>query len=215
MPALQFTEQELHCGRDVFFEFALFDEDGSPVVLAALDIVHAVLSQRQGGTATLALDTETPLAGGSEVVVESLGASKTPSATNTGTDTVDFAAAHGWATGTKVFAAASFGGLVAGTPYYVRAVDTDTVSFHLTPGDAEANTNLVDLTATITQALVEPASGYVFFGRADTDDIPTDDAWDAAADEKLYWLDLSVEYDASGLREPCGRGRLRLKRSPS
>ncbi len=45
------------------------------------------------------------------------------------------------------------GGLTAGTGYFVRAVDTDTVSFHTTLAGAEAGTGQVNLTANITSSL--------------------------------------------------------------
>jgi hypothetical protein len=78
---------------------------------------------------------------------------KTPSSTNTGADTVDFASAHGWTTGTMVTPSATGGGLTAGTTYYINAVDADTVSFHTTLANAEAGTPKVDLTASITAEL--------------------------------------------------------------
>lgn len=79
----------------------------------------------------------------------------TPSATDTTAETCDFAAAHGWTTGTLCTVSATAGGLTAGTVYYLRAVDSDTVSFHTTLADAEANTNKVNLTASIT-AQIQP-----------------------------------------------------------
>lgn len=74
----------------------------------------------------------------------------TPSATDTTAETCDFAAAHGWVSGTKVTVDATGGGLTAGTVYYINATDADTVSFHTTLADALAATSKVNLTASIT-----------------------------------------------------------------
>ncbi len=90
---------------------------------------------------------------------------KTPSATDTGADTVDFSSAHGWRTGTPVWVASTIGGLTAGTIYFARAVDSDTISFHATVSDAEGNVSKVNLTAAIT-VLIMPlgiASTTVYF----------------------------------------------------
>jgi len=73
-----------------------------------------------------------------------------PSATDTSAETCDFAVVHGWVTGTVVYPEFTVGGLTLGTQYFIRAVDTDTVSFHTTYADAVANTNRVNLTASIT-----------------------------------------------------------------
>lgn len=81
-------------------------------------------------------------------------AAQTPSATDTGADTVDFAAAHGWVTGTMVTPSATAGGLTLGTTYYVNAVDSDTISFHTTLAAALAGTSKVDLTASITAQIL-------------------------------------------------------------
>lgn len=77
----------------------------------------------------------------------------TPSATNTTADTVDFAAAHGWVSGTAVTVSATAGGLATFTIYYINATDTDTLSFHTTAVAALAGTGKVDLTATITATI--------------------------------------------------------------
>jgi hypothetical protein len=77
----------------------------------------------------------------------------TPSATDTTAETVDFAAAHGWASGTVVVPTTTVGGLTAFVPYYINATDTDTLSFHTTAADALAATNKVNLTASITAAI--------------------------------------------------------------
>jgi hypothetical protein len=77
----------------------------------------------------------------------------TPSATSTVNDTVDFASAHGWTTGTMIVPASTVGGLTVNVIYYINATDSDTVSFHTTLANAEAGTSKVNLTANITQEL--------------------------------------------------------------
>lgn len=89
----------------------------------------------------------------------------TPSATSTVNDTVDFASAHGWTTGTMIVPASTVGGLTVNVIYYVAVVDSDTVSFHTTLANAEAGTSKVDLTANITQELrpVGVASSSIYY----------------------------------------------------
>lgn len=81
------------------------------------------------------------------------GVTLTPSATSTVNDTVDFAAVHGWLTGTAVTVSATAGGLTTFTTYYINATDTDTISFHTTVAAALAGTSKVDLTASITATI--------------------------------------------------------------
>lgn len=71
---------------------------------------------------------------------------------NTGTEVLDLASAHGLSTGDIVYVG-STGTLPAATPsldpqtkYYVRAVDTDSVSLHLTAAAATANEDPVNFT---------------------------------------------------------------------
>lgn len=77
-----------------------------------------------------------------------------PSATDitAAVETVDFAGAHGWATGDVVRVSTSGGGLTAGTNYFARAIDSDTISFYDTAAHAIAGgtTGLKDLTASVT-----------------------------------------------------------------
>lgn len=89
----------------------------------------------------------------------------TPSATSTVNDTVDFASAHGWTTGTMIVPASTVGGLTVNVIYYINATDSDTVSFHTTLANAEAGTSKVDLTANITQELrpVGVASSSIYY----------------------------------------------------
>src|SRR5262245_28999016 len=75
---------------------------------------------------------------------------KTPSSTDTAADTVTFASAHGWTTGTMVVPSGTAGGLTNGTTYYINAVSSTSVSFHTSLANAEAGTPKVDLTASIT-----------------------------------------------------------------
>jgi hypothetical protein len=89
----------------------------------------------------------------------------TPSATSNVNDTVDFASAHGWTTGTMIVPASTVGGLTVNVIYYINATDSDTVSFHTTLANAEAGTSKVDLTANITQELrpVGVASSSIYY----------------------------------------------------
>jgi hypothetical protein len=78
MPALDNREQPLLCGRDMYFEFALYDEDEAPIALTINDAMDAWLSEQQGSEATLHIDSFTPLAGGSVIVIEELGSTGNP-----------------------------------------------------------------------------------------------------------------------------------------
>lgn len=80
---------------------------------------------------------------------------RTPSATDTFNYTVDFSSPHGWTTGTMATPNVTVGGLTAGTTYYLRAVDADTVSFHTTLANAESGASKVVLSASIT-SLIQP-----------------------------------------------------------
>ena len=64
----------------------------------------------------------------------------TPSSTDTGTDIITFAAAHGWATGTIVTPGATGGGLTQDTLYYARNRSSTTISLHTTAAGAIADT---------------------------------------------------------------------------
>lgn len=79
----------------------------------------------------------------------------TPSATDHATnDTCDFASAHSYVTGMMATVATTVGGLTAGTVYYVRAVDSDTISFHTSFAGSVANSAKVNLSANITSAVI-------------------------------------------------------------
>lgn len=74
----------------------------------------------------------------------------TPSSTDTGTEVITYAAAHGWSTGTLFTQSTTVGGLTAGTTYYMRVLSTTTISVHTTLAGALADTGRVNLTASIT-----------------------------------------------------------------
>ncbi len=215
MPDLDFGERTIYAGRTEQLEFAIFEDDGDPLPIAAADIVRAKLFSltSAGVVDSLVKDISSKvseqLIGGSRVTVESRGQSLTPSSTNTTSDVITFGAAHGWATGTRVYASSTAGGLETGVTYYVRAASATTITLHLTAGDAAANTNLVDLTASITAAIVEPANGIVIFAQADT----------TALSPARYFLSLTLSDDsetnpADAIKE-FGRGRINLRASPA
>lgn len=78
----------------------------------------------------------------------------TPSSTDTGTDVVTFASAHGWPTGTAVLISTTLGGLIFGTVYYVRALSSTTAAFYSTFALATADSGRLNLTASITVPLI-------------------------------------------------------------
>lgn len=69
--------------------------------------------------------------------ISPINTSMVPASTNTTTDQVTFSTNHGWATQQAVQVTATDGGLSAGTTYYVRVINANTVSFH--PTAAAAN----------------------------------------------------------------------------
>lgn len=74
----------------------------------------------------------------------------TISSINAGTD-VATASAHGLSTGTKVGVdSVTFGGLSSNTDYWVRVPSSSTLTFHPSAADANANTNIIDLTGSGT-----------------------------------------------------------------
>ncbi len=115
--------------------------------------------------------------------------SLTPSATDTSADTVDFSVPHGWVTGTMVYPEFTVGGLTIGTIYYVRAVDSDTVSFHTTYADAVANTSKVNLTATITAPLcamgVVSSAIYLTLHKGDRLSLYDGSAWQSVSSPEV------------------------------
>ena len=192
----------------------MFDAGGDALPIAAGDVVRAKLfTLLAGAVGALLLDVSSKvleqLAGGSRVNIASLGQSLTPSATDLGTNVLTFGAAHNWTTGTQVFATASVGGLEPRHAYYLRAASGTTITLHESPGDAAANVNPVDLTASITCAIAEPAHGAVIFAQADT----------AATPAGVYWLSLCLTDDsetnpADAVKE-FGRGRIKIRASPA
>lgn len=79
---------------------------------------------------------------------------RTPSSTNTTTEIITFASAHGWSTGTMLTPFVTAGGLTLGNVYYVNAASSTTISLHTTLANAIAGTSKVDLTASITNVLL-------------------------------------------------------------
>lgn len=71
------------------------------------------------------------------------------------TDNTVTVPSYGWTTGMKVQVSAAGGGLTAGADYYIRAIDTTTIAFYASAGDASNNVNRIDLTEDI-QNLVRP-----------------------------------------------------------
>jgi hypothetical protein len=80
--------------------------------------------------------------------------SATPSSTDTGTEVITFAAAHGWATGTVFITDATVGGLTAGTVYWLNALSTTTIAVYTSLANALADSSRVNLTASITGTIV-------------------------------------------------------------
>jgi len=78
---------------------------------------------------------------------------QTPSSTDTGTEIVTFATAHGWVNGTIVTPLTTGGNLTQGVIYYINAPSTTTATFHTTVADALAGTSAVNLTASITSVI--------------------------------------------------------------
>lgn len=78
----------------------------------------------------------------------------TPSATDTGTEVITFAAAHGWVTGTRFTVSATGGNLTAGTVYYLNALSGTTIAAYTTLADALADTSRVNLSASITAVIL-------------------------------------------------------------
>lgn len=56
---------------------------------------------------------------------------------------------YGWATGMKVQVSATGGGLTAGTDYFIHAINTTTIAFYVSAGDASNNVNRIDRTEDI------------------------------------------------------------------
>lgn len=83
----------------------------------------------------------------------------TPSATSTDNSTVDFASAHGWATGQAIGFSSTDGGVETTDTYYVRVIDSDTVSFYDTFNHAISGgaTGLINLTTNVTGSIASAA----------------------------------------------------------
>ena len=85
---------------------------------------------------------------------------KTVTAINTGTNVLT-STGHGLSTETLVImnAATAPAGTTNNKVYYVRAVDANTLTLHLTPANATANTNAVDITDAGTSVVLTTFSG--------------------------------------------------------
>lgn len=86
-----------------------------------------------------------------------IGTGYVPRSTDTGADTVTFAKAPGWPTGTPVCPSASGSGLTATVQYFVYQVSATEYSFHLLESDARTGSNKVNLTGNVT-ATINPGS---------------------------------------------------------
>ncbi len=78
----------------------------------------------------------------------------TPSSTDTATEIVTFAAAHGWVTGTVLTPVTTGGGLTARTRYFFNALSTTTGAFYASLANAIADSSRINLTASITSVLI-------------------------------------------------------------
>lgn len=82
MPAFEFNERELLCGRYKELLASLYElqEDGSadPVAIAAGDVVRAKLAASEGGAPALDLSSDAVLAGGSTIEIVTLGSVGNP-----------------------------------------------------------------------------------------------------------------------------------------
>jgi hypothetical protein len=86
--------------------------------------------------------------------VFAFGSSDVPVSTDTGTDVLTFGGSGpGWSTGSSVRVSVTGGGLTAGTNYWYNALSGTTGALYATLADALANTNKVNLTASITATL--------------------------------------------------------------
>jgi len=70
------------------------------------------------------------------------------SASNLGTEVLT-SVAHGWTTGWRLVAMDTAAGVTNGSFYYVRVIDADTFTLHLTKADALANVSAVNITVSI------------------------------------------------------------------
>lgn len=122
----------------------------------ALDLSNGEILQNIGGTVTgIPLPFGTP---GGRLTGSTLNATYnplalTPSSTSTDNDTVTFAAAHGWTTGTLVWVGATGGGLTAGTAYWINAISSTEIAFYTTLARAEADNTRENLTTSITAVI--------------------------------------------------------------
>lgn len=92
----------------------------------------------------------------------------TPSSTDTGTDVLTIPSTSNLFSGASVVPNATGGGLTAGTTYWWRYLSATTGTLHTTLAGALANTNKVDITASITAELFIVSLGFGSTWTSDT-----------------------------------------------
>ncbi|MCY2966206.1 MAG: hypothetical protein NT069_21675, partial [Planctomycetota bacterium] len=150
--------------------------------LAKVDITASIPTTGEiviiGENAALPYLGQTPLENNASVALTNTTTSTVPgslvTATNVTADTVDLASGTGsWMTGDRVQVSLTGGGLTAGTNYYVRVIDADTVSFHTSWLGAQNNTLRVNLTAAVSTA----ASVNTVLGTDEAVEFVNDPGW--------------------------------------
>lgn len=114
---------------------------------------------------------------GTDLGLSPINTRMTPATTDLVNDRVTFTTAHGWATGQAVRALTNDNALASGTTYFVRVINSTTVSFHSTAAGASANTGRIDLTAAV-------AAGTTIF-RAESIDFAVSTNWPTATKVKV------------------------------
>lgn len=83
MPAFEFQEKPLYCGRYMKYGWKIYDEETQlPVQIAVSDLILAKVALTEGGAPVLDLSSATPLANGSVIVIESRGSVGNPDPAN-------------------------------------------------------------------------------------------------------------------------------------
>ena len=122
-----------------------------------------------------------------------------PDATDTTNDTVQFNQDPKWPLGLALKPKTNGGGLLTSTTVYVRPTVVGTYQFHPTLADAQANTNRVNITASIT-SILSP------IGR---------DNGNPLATGSIYWVGpvTNIGHEASALRADFFRKRIESRPS--
>ncbi len=113
------------------------------------------------------------------------------STVNTTNDRITITA-HGMSNGTAIkyvsTGGTAIGGIIVGYTYYVRVVDANTVTLHITPGDATSGTSVIDLTdsgtgvqtfsvqGTVAEPLIDKNTYYIISVDANTIKLATTSA---------------------------------------